>query len=105
MYLVRNRWRNRAEFRINFLIFVLLGLSCADVAQSKKTKFRYSHYKSRLEDIFENFTRIQAKGSEKDGYFTNTWAVELHDPAEERDVARIARKHGFIVLDKVSLCL
>ncbi|CAB4025421.1 PC3-like endoprotease variant B, partial [Paramuricea clavata] len=44
---------------------------------------------------------IQAKESEKDGYFTNTWAVELHEPAEEEDLNRIAKKHGFILLDKI----
>ena len=90
-------------FRISFII-LLLGFLSVTFTESKRTKFRYSHYKSRLENLFKNFTKIQAKGSEKDGYFTNTWAVELHEPAEEKDLARIAKKHGFIVLDKV-LCL
>jgi hypothetical protein len=101
MFLVHNKHRHICPgFRISFVL-LLLGLLCVSLSESKKTKFRYSHYKSRLENIFENFTKTQAKGSEKDGYFTNTWAVELHEPAEERDLKRIATKHGFRVLDKV----
>lgn len=100
MFLLHNHRRTYAGFRISFLVLIL-GLSSVTLSESKKTKFRYSHYKSRLENIFENFTKIQAKGSEKDGYFTNTWAVELHEPAEEEDLNRITKKHGFILLDKV----
>ncbi len=103
MFLVY-KLRHTYGFRISFLLF-LLGLFCASLTESKKTKFRYSHYKSRLQNIFENFTKIQAKGSEKDGYFTNTWAVELHEPAEEKDLVRITKKHGFKVLDKVGYAL
>ena len=103
MFLVHKHRYKYALFRISFLI-LLLGFLSVTFTESKRTKFRYSHYKSRLENLFKNFTKIQAKGSEKDGYFTNTWAVELHEPAEEKDLARIAKKHGFIVLDKV-LCL
>ena len=29
--------------------------------------------------------------------------MELHEPAEEKDLSRIAKKHGFIVLDKVCI--
>ena len=102
MFLVHNKHRHICPgFRISFHVLLLLGLLGVSLSESKKTKFRYSHYKSRLENIFENFTKTQAKGSEKDGYFTNTWAVELHEPAEERDLKRIANKHGFRVLDKV----
>ena len=37
----------------------------------------------------------------KEGYFTNTWAVEF-DPRFERDtVSKIARKHGFTLLGQV----
>lgn len=36
----------------------------------------------------------------KEGYFTNTWAVELQDPAEEH-ILDISKRHGFSVLGKV----
>ena len=39
--------------------------------------------------------------ADKEGYFTNTWAVEI-DPAEEHVVAAIAKRHGFSVIGKVS---
>ena len=100
MFLAYKHRDKYASFRLSFLI-LLLGFLSVPSTGSKRTKFRYSNYKSRLENLFKKFTKIQAKGSEKDGYFTNTWAVELHEPAEEKDLARIAKKHGFIVLDKV----
>ena len=39
--------------------------------------------------------------ADKEGYFTNTWAVEI-DPAEEHVVTAIAKRHGFSVIGKVS---
>lgn len=39
--------------------------------------------------------------ADKEGYFTNTWAVEI-DPAEEHVVANIAEKHGFNIIGQVS---
>lgn len=39
--------------------------------------------------------------ADKEGYFTNTWAVEI-DPAEEHVVANIAKKHGFSIIGQVS---
>ena len=39
--------------------------------------------------------------ADKEGYFTNTWAVEI-DPAEEHVVANIAKKHGFNIIGQVS---
>ena len=39
--------------------------------------------------------------ADKEGYFTNTWAVEI-DPAEEHVVAAIAKRHGFSVIGKVN---
>lgn len=82
-----------------YTVFILLWLFYA--AFGEKEKFSFSKYEPRLDDLFKNFTKLQKKGSQKEGYFTNTWAVELHEPAVERDVERIARKHGFKVLDKV----
>lgn len=38
--------------------------------------------------------------ADKEGYFTNTWAVEI-DPAEEHVVANIAKKHGFNIIGQV----
>ena len=38
--------------------------------------------------------------ADKEGYFTNTWAVEI-DPAEEHVVAQIAKRHGFSIIGKV----
>ena len=40
--------------------------------------------------------------ADKEGYFTNTWAVEI-DPAEEHVVANIAKKHGFSIIGQVSV--
>ena len=39
--------------------------------------------------------------ADKEGYFTNTWAVEI-DPAEEHVVAKIAKRHGFSIIGQVS---
>ena len=39
--------------------------------------------------------------ADKEGYFTNTWAVEI-DPAEEHVVANIAKRHGFHIIGQVS---
>ena len=38
--------------------------------------------------------------ADKEGYFTNTWAVEI-DPAEEHVVAKIAKRHGFAIIGQV----
>lgn len=38
--------------------------------------------------------------ADKEGYFTNTWAVEI-DPAEEHVVANIAKKHGFSIIGQI----
>lgn len=94
----------RHGVNLTFLI-LFLGLYSVRFCESKRSKFRYSHYKSRLANVFENFTRFLSRGSEKDGYYTNTWAVVLHEPAEEKDLVRIASKHGFRVLDKVRILM
>ena len=39
--------------------------------------------------------------ADKEGYFTNTWAVEI-DPAGEHVVANIAKRHGFSIIGQVS---
>lgn len=38
--------------------------------------------------------------ADKEGYFTNTWAVEI-DPAEEHVVANIAKRHGFSIIGQI----
>ena len=88
-------------FRV-FFILLTLGIlfNCSSKAM---TTSRHSHQRSKLGNFFKNVTRLRDKkslDSKKDGFFTNTWAVELDDPGEEEVVARIANKHGFTVLGK-----
>lgn len=39
--------------------------------------------------------------AKKEGFFTNTWAVELEQPGEEH-VLDIAKRNGFSIIGKVS---
>ena len=49
----------------------------------------------------KNITDWRRDVEGKEGYFTNTWAVEF-DPRFERDiVSKIAKKHGFTLLGQV----
>jgi hypothetical protein len=64
--------------------------------------FKYSlGAPSQTYDGFRNVSREwKRKLATKEGYFTNTWAVELEDPAEEH-VLDISKRHGFAVIGKV----
>ncbi|EDO38852.1 predicted protein, partial [Nematostella vectensis] len=37
----------------------------------------------------------------KEGYFTNTWAVEIEHPFEEKYVREISKRHGFTIIGKI----
>lgn len=55
-----------------------------------------------LSSGLKNITDWRRDVEGKEGYFTNTWAVEF-DPRFERDVvSKIAKKHGFTLLGQVS---
>jgi len=50
---------------------------------------------------YSNVSRELKRSLEKkEGYFTNTWAVELETPGEEH-VLDIAKRHGFSIIGKV----
>ena len=91
-------WRKMKSFLR--ILFVLCAIEISYNELSAKT---HSLYKSKLGTLFKNVTKLREKRSEleKEGFFMNTWAVELHEPAEEDDLRRIAKKHGFTVLGKV----
>lgn len=57
----------------------------------------YSEHYVKYSNVSREMKRTLAK---KEGYFTNTWAVEIDDPGEEH-VLEIAKRHGFAIIGKV----
>ena len=65
--------------------------------------WRSTHSRPQLNAANWNTTRDWKRElADKEGYFTNTWAVEI-DPAEEQVVAKIAKKHGFSIIGQVGM--
>ena len=80
----------------NLVTAIIFSLTFSLLARSALGASFYSN-------ALGNITDWRRDVAGKEGYFTNTWAVEF-DPRFERDVvSKIAKKHGFTLLGRVSL--
>ena len=107
MISIGTRYRNSDASRRIFLQVLTVGILLLNVSsKSAKSASRAGrlHHVTKVGTFFKNVTRLRPMRRlpvEKSGFFTNTWAVELDDPGQDEDAARIANKHGFVVLGKV----
>lgn len=79
-----------------------LTRACLAIVAISSAFWSESSARPQFDSSWNNTRDWKTELADKEGYFTNTWAVEI-DPAEEHVVANIAKKHGFSVIGQVSV--
>ena len=80
----------------------LLTRACLAIVAISGVVWTKSTARPQLGSSWNNTRNWKRELADKEGYFTNTWAVEI-DPAEEHVVADIAKRHGFSVIGQVGI--